>query len=213
MNPQQPYQTPTPPGSSYDFFLNPQKPPKRSSFSGILSGPSSTAIKLGMVACAVFLVLIILYFVLSLFSSGNQTQLLVVAQDQNELIRVANLATTIGQSQSQQTTQNLAQSVALSLTTEQQQLLTFMASEGGKPSSKELSATKDTATDAELNNSIESSSFDVTFIGIMQSQLKSYQAALQSAFTSTNNLNEKLLLSNDYKAAGLLLTQINSPTQ
>jgi hypothetical protein len=213
MNPQQPYQPPPSPGSEYDFFMSPQKPQRRNPLSG-LGGGNSMAMRVGIIAGLAFVVMMLLYFALSLLGgSSNKPNLITVAQDQNELIRVTGLATTDGATQSAQSTQNFAQSAGLSLASEQQDLLNFMAANGGKPSPKLLAQTQDSNTDTELNNAIASSNFDTTFVSIMQTQLKSYQAALQIAFKGAHNTTEKQLLSDDYKSAGLLFEELDSSTQ
>jgi phosphoglycerol transferase MdoB-like AlkP superfamily enzyme len=214
MNPQQPYQPPPPPrGSEYEFFMNPEKPRRRSLLPGFGSG-SSMGMRIGLIAAIAFGVIIILYFILSIFGgSSNKPNLIIVAQDQNELARVATLAATDGVQQSAQSTQNFAQSAELSLKSEQLDLINFMSETGGKPSTKLLAATKDASSDAALNNAIAASSFDTTFVGIMQNQLKSYQSALQTAFNGANNATEKQLLAGDFSAAGLLTKQLNNPTQ
>jgi hypothetical protein len=213
MNPQQtPYQPPPPPGANYDFFLNPQKPPKPSPFAGLLGG-GSLAVRMAVVACGAFVVVIVLYIFLSLFGNSSDPKLLTIAQDQSELSRVAALAYTLGQNQSSSSTQNFARSANLSLTTEQLQLLNYLKEHGTKFSAKQLAATKNTSTDTELSSSIQSSSFDSTYASVMQSQLGSYQITLQSAFKSASSTNLKVILAADYKAAGLLLRQINNPDQ
>lgn len=214
MNPQQqPYEAPQGPQSNYDFFLNAEKPPKRKLLPN-LGGGSSLAVRAVVIAVLLFAVIIIVAIGISLFGgSGKQPKLLTVAQDQNELVRVATEATTTGQDQSTQTTLNFAESAMLGLTSDQLQLTNYMAAHGGKPSAGQLAATKNTSTDTTLSNSIASSSFNATFINIMQNQLKSYEADLQSAFQSANTTAEKQLLTNEYGNAKLLLQQLNSPTQ
>lgn len=215
MNPQQqPYQ-PSKTGSEYDFFLNPEKSPKVSRLHGLNDGNKSFGSRILTLVGAAAVTVIILYVIFSIVTggSGNKPKLIIVAQDQNELIRVATLTTTIGQNQSAQSTQNFAQSAILSLTTEQQQLLDFMATHGGQPNAGQLAATKDTSSDTTLNNAVQASNFDPAFVGIMQNQLKNYRADLRNAFQTAHNDTEKQLLSDDFGGASLLLQQLNSPTQ
>jgi hypothetical protein len=212
MNPQQLHQSPKP-GSEYDFFMNPQKPPKQSPLTRYSSG-NSLAVRLVVIVAIAFGVMILLSIVISALGGGNnKSNLIVVAQDQNELIRVAGLANTSGANQSSQQTQNFAQSASLSISSDQTVLLNFMAAHVGKPNPHQLTATKDLTTDSALNNSIASSSFDSTFTSVMQKQLTNYQSALKTAYASSHSITEKQLLNNDYLNAALLLQQINNPDQ
>ncbi len=170
--------------------------------------------RIGIIAGAAIIGIILLSFVMSLLGGGgNKPNLITVAQDQNEIIRVAGVANTGAASQSAQTTQNFAQSAALSLSSEQQQLLNFMAAHGDKLSPKLLAATKNVTTDTTLNNAIASSSFDSAFTNVMLTQLHGYQTALKTAYNGARSATEKQLLSDDYDSAALLLQQLHSPDQ
>ncbi len=213
MNPQQPYIPPPPRGSEYEFFLNPDKPPRRTALPGFGPG-KSLGVRIGVIAAAAFGVIIILYMLMSILGGKSDApNLITVVQDQNELVRVANLATTIGASQSSQTTQNFAQSTALSLSSEENDLIVFLTAHGSKPSPKLLAQTKNLQTNTQLSNALASSSFDTTFSTIMQNQLKSYEIALQTAYNGARDTSEKQMLSNDYTSAALLVKQLNDQNQ
>lgn len=210
MNPQQPSH-PSGSGSEYDFFMNPEQAPKQNPLSRF--GGGNSMITRLIVVLAGLILLIILFAIVSSILGGdsNKPNLIIVAQDQNEIVRVADEVSQIGDSQSAQSTQNFATSAALSVQTEQQDLLNFLAAHGTKLSQGQLTATKDTSTDAQLNNAVAASNFDATFKTIMNSQLKNYRNALTIAYQHAKNSDEKQLLSNDYDGAALLLTQLSSP--
>lgn len=206
MNPQQTPQPP-PPGSEYDFFMNPGQAPKPSMTNRF--GGNSMLTRLIVVVGGLFILIILFVIVSNLLNgSSNKPNLIVVVQDQTELMRVALEVNQIGATQSSQSTQNFAQSVALSMGSEQQDLLTFMAAHGGKPSAKQIAESKNLQTDAALNSAVEASNFDSTFRGIMKTQLTNYQKALKTAYDNAKNDQEKQYLSGDYDAAVLLLKQI-----
>jgi hypothetical protein len=155
----------------------------------------------------VAVVLIIIGVVLAslLGGNGNTLQYVAVTQDQNELTRVATEASTQAV---QQTTQNFAENVVLSLGSAQQQLLAYLKSNGRKVSTAQLSATKDTKTDQELTAAAAASNYDVVFAQVMQTELNSYLQDIKTVYP-TAGPKGKTILQNDFNGAKLLLTQAN----
>lgn len=198
----------------YDFFMSPEKPSKPSLLGGGSGGgnSSSLAMRVGLILGGA-VVLIIIIVVLSSLLSGpsNIPHLLTVAEDQNELV---NLATTGTQDATEAVTQNFSQNCALSMQSAQGQLINFITSHGGgKPGSKTLALKQNPATDTALSNANASSTFDSTYINVMQNQLNVYKSDLNTAYKNSQNTAEKQLLANDYTDAQLLLQELNSPNQ
>jgi hypothetical protein len=200
MQPQQPY-NPTP---NYDFIMSPAPPPKKS----LVPLPTNSSL-LQRIAIAggglIILIIIIIVFASLLKGGGNNSALVSIAQQQNELIRIATLGT---QQATDQSAKNFAQSTELSLTTEQQQLLTYLKTNGTKVSTKQLGLTKNAKTDTTLSAAQAASTFDSTFEQVMQSQLTSYAQSLKTTFGNTTGPKARQLLSNDYSAANLMLQQL-----
>lgn len=205
---QQPYSPPPPSHTpDYDFIVNPATAPKKS----LIPLPTGGSIlqRAAVVGGGLVILLIIIVIFVSLLSgSGNNTTPLVsIAQQQNELIRIA----TVGTLQtSDQAAKNFAVASQLSLTTDQQQLLTYLKGQGHKVSSKQLLATKSAKTDSELSAAQAASTFDSTFEQIMQTELTTYVQSLKTTFASTTGSNARKLLNNDYAAAVLLEQQLPS---
>jgi len=192
------------PQVNYDFFLN---PPPKSKLPLLKLNTGSLKMRLIIVAGGLLVLIIIIIIVSSLLGGGNKsTPFIAVAQDQNELVRVATEAN--GQT-TVQTTANLDQNVELSLTSAQQQLLEYLHTNGSKISTKQLIATVNTKTDQALAAATAVSNFDAVFAQVMQTGLQSYIHDLKVA-TLTTGPNSKILLNNDINSATLLLAQANT---
>lgn len=154
-------------------------------------------------------ILIILFIIfMNLISGGNgdTTTLTSIAQQQNEISRVASIGIQSGTSQS---TKNFAVSAQLGLATDEQELVNYVAKHGKKLSPKALGATENPKTDAALTAASAASNFDETFSSVMDSELKSYSQSLKQAFTKTKSASERQLLRDEYSNAQLLLQQLN----
>jgi hypothetical protein len=202
---QAPYNPPSPVQTRYDFIMNPEKPKRKLSLN-LLRGKSLGKRILIIAAGAVVLIILIVGLSSLFGGSGNTPEYIAVAQDQNELIRVANEAT--GHA-AVQNTNNLAESVQLSITSAQEQLLTYLGGNGHKVNSKELTATKDIKTDQELTAAEAASNYDVVFAQVMQSGLQGYIQDIKTVYPSAGPKGKSMLI-NDYNGAKLLLSQANT---
>jgi hypothetical protein len=164
------------------------------------------------------LVLLILFVIIKglLSGGGNTAALTAVAQDQQEMIHI--LTNGAGTSGSQQQAvlssdnQNFAATAQVSLTSAQSQLLTYMKNNGKKVSTKALSSGVSPSIDQQLTTAAGNSTYDSTFKGIMQTQLKNYETAINTAYKQTSGTKGRQLLIEEYNGAQLLLTQLNSPS-
>jgi hypothetical protein len=153
-----------------------------------------------------FALIIIAAVGMSLISSGGKektAQLLAVVQEQTEIIRIATVAT-------QHTTgvqgQNLSQNVEATLTSDNTALLTYLAKNGQKPTSKELAAKRSTTTDTTLSNAQENNTYDNAFKDVIQTELNDYVIALNKAYKTNPGPKGKALLLQQYNSAVLLQT-------
>ena len=207
MPPQQPYGPPpsqTGP-EQYDFIVNygKQKQPNRL----VAINNSSFKSRLLLTGGGGLLLLILAWIVIALISGSSQNSsapLVGIAQQQNELARISLEA---DQNASAQPTQIFAITTNLSLESEQRAVLAYLHSFGSTPSSSVLQASLNAKTDSVLKAAQITGTYDQTYISIAQSELTSYENALQQAFVSTKNLQEKQLLSTAFTQARLLMQQ------
>jgi len=193
----------------YDFFLNPPTQPQKSKLPGMpgVRDPFLKKVVL-LIGGGISVVIIVVILASVIFSGGGSSaDLTKIAQQQNELIRVAGEA---GNNAVQQTTKSLAVGVQLSLTSSQQQLLAYAKKQHQTITAKELVLTKSSATDQQLNNAKTASNFDAVFAQIVQQQLQTYTQTIKQDFNATSNTNLRQLLNTEYKAGSLLLAQASS---
>lgn len=205
MQPQQPYSNP------YDFIVNPDKP-SRKQLVALPGGGNPMLGRFIIVAVGVIVLIIAAVVVASLLSgSGNIPNMTIVAEDQAELVRVATLATQAQSNDvSQQTTMNFAQNSALSIASDQQQLLSFLSSHNTKLSTKTLALKDNPHTDQVLNAAAASSTYDPAFLTAMQGDYTIYVNDIKTAYAKSTNPTEKQLLQKEYKNAQLLEQQLQS---
>ena len=191
---------------TYDFIVNPDKPPK----TPLLTGGSSLAVRVAVVSGGL-LVLLIAFIVLKGIIAGSPKldSMLTVAQDQQELIH---LTTNTGQQQNLSTAnQNLAATAQLSLNSAQDQLVNYMTKNGFKVKPKVLTQKVSTSIDTQLTNAATAGTYDQTFQDTIKSQLNTYTDDLKQAYGQISGKNGRALLSSDYNQAQLLLSQTNVP--
>lgn len=220
MQPQQPYygppqqpapaplSGPTPPGQNpYDFIVNPGKPPRRNLF----GGGASKVQRMAVLAAGAAVVLIIIIVIVNLIfggGGGNAVADIKVAQDQTEIARVARLG--VQQQDIGQAAKNVAITAQLTLASDQQQLIDYLQKNGVKISDKELAALQDPQADQQLSTADANSTYDSTFLSIMQTDLSKYQQTLNTAYQGSKSIDLRQLLRGQYDNAGLLLEQIKS---
>lgn len=189
----------------YDFIMNPAKPPKKSPLGSLLpSGGSSLRHRLLVVVAGGGLLLVILFMVSSFIfkGSGSADDLVAVALQQTELMRVAD----IGSSKAHTADAlNLARTTKLTISSQQQTLLPVIKSQGRKLEAKDLNAGKNAETDRILSSAEQSNQFDEVFISTLQTSIANYQKALKKAYDNSSSTKIKQTLDNDYAQAKLLL--------
>lgn len=170
--------------------------------------------RLLFVVGGLFILVIIFWIIASLLGGdNNKPNIIAVAQYQTELVRVASQASQTGSLQSSPATKNFAQSVSLSVASEQHALFVFIGAHGGKINPKILALKHDPQTDLTLKNAVAASNFDSTFKGVMRTDLTNYQNALKTAYAGAKINEEKQLLNDDFNDTVLLLKQLGDPDQ
>lgn len=210
MQPQYPAPNQSPVGpqntNPYDFIMNPGKPPKRGLFNRGGTDPFIMKIVLILGGMVVIMIILGAFAVLAGGSKVNTADLVGLAQTQQEVARVSHAGTFASV---QQTTKNLAVTTEFTMRTEQNQLLTFLASHGRKKvGDKELALKQDATTDQKLEVARSTSTYDLVYSQITEQQLKSYAATLKTLFDKASDDKEKTMLSTYYTQTQLLLSQI-----
>lgn len=193
----------------YEFIMNPQQPAKRNTPIPGVKDPFIA--RLILIIAVVVAVVVIVGVVVSQLLSRSQVNipdLIGLAQSQQELIRVADQGATSG---TQPVTRNFAINVQLALRSEQLQLLAYLQSQGHKLSATTLSLKKSKTTDTQLTTAQQTSTFDSTFVQLMQNSLTAYNTEVQQVLSGATGTNEKKILNVDQTAATMLLQQV--PTQ
>lgn len=203
MQPQAPQPVQQPP--SYDFIMNAPQPSK-----GGPKLPGSQSSMLVRIAIS-FGVLILLFIAFSvvktvLKSGSNTSNLLAVAQDQQEIIHLATAA--IAEPSLTPDNLNLAATTKLSVTSSDAKLLSYMATEKLKFKPELLYIKVTTANDTALRTSAQASTYNETYKRIMQTQLEAYARDLTVAYNKTKGPAGRALLGNAYQQAKLLSNQL-----
>ncbi len=192
--------------NNYEFILNP--PAKhRWTFSPSDLGP----LKLIIAAVIVLLLLIIIISVGKSLLAGksNVPALINVTQDQQEIIHLATAAQQ--QSGLSVANQNLAITSQLSITSAQNDMLTYLVKLGKKVKPKTLQLKVDPILDSQLTAAVNSNTYDTAFHQAMQTKLTGYQLALKQAYAQTKGPNGRAMLSRQYNDANLLLVMLKQP--
>jgi hypothetical protein len=184
--------------SQFDFIMNPGKPQKPSLIPG---GPKVKMIVIGLGVTTI--VIILLVVIISLFSGGDSTTeaLVKIAQQQNEIVRVSEEG---AKKAGGEKTKKLATTVNLTVTTDQNSMVAYLAKQKRKVKPKELKLLTNKKTDAELAAASSNGRFDEVFTQIMLEELTEYQASLKSSYNSVGTKG-KDVVNKSYENVTLIL--------
>ena len=154
--------------------------------------------------------IVIAFIIIGVLSGGSSTpNLLKVAQDQTEIIRISSLAARQNVSTS---TSQFAVTANSSVGSAQTALLAFLKANGVKYSQKQLSLGHSATTDQQLTTAAAASLYDQTFNAVMKMQLQKYSADLKSAYNENKGSKLRTLLNTDYKGSQILLAELGDST-
>jgi hypothetical protein len=184
--------------SQYDFIMSSPQGPQRS--------PVRGAKPLVLIAALLAGLAIILVVAFSVLSGGKDTSqpLIVVAQQQQEIARVADLQYS---ALTQQNTKNFAKNTKLTMVSDKASFTKYLNKNGVDTPDKELALGLHSATDTKFTNAVATSTLDETVKAELQSELTAYRGSLRRAYASTANSGTRELLQKYDKNADLLLTQ------
>jgi hypothetical protein len=201
-------QTPSQEGREYNFILSPTVAAPTKPAAGLGSFSSRrTLIVVGGVVVLIFMIVILK----SVFSPTNPVlgYLMAVAADQQELVHITTNTTQLQNVDT--TTLNSAYTINLSITAQQQQLLSYLSSSGYKGSSKLLNAKVSASVDTELTNADTNGNYDQVYQTVIQNDLATYGQDIKAAYAQLKGHNGRALLLADYKSEQLLAEQLTSP--
>ena len=205
--------TPGPGTPDYGFIMEPPQPQKPKFTLPGFSGSNSPILKIGIVLGGLLLLIIVISIGKNILAGpGNTPALTAVAQQQQEMIHI--LANGPGEKNQQQaplsaSNQIFSATAKASLTSAQQQLITYMTLNKKKINAKDLEQLANPAIDQQLTTAASDSTYDSTFKQVMQTQLTKYEKALQAAYQQTSGHKGRKLLTEEFQGAQLLLTQLN----
>lgn len=140
---------------------------------------------------------------MSLFSGGGSgDKLLALAQEQTEIVRVADLASSERAVRSA-TTSNLAASTSIAVSSAKARTVALIP--GKSPGEKTLKLTHSSKTDTLLAEAASNNQYDDVFTKTLTGQLKTYQANVKKLFASSKNKKEKAVLESAYNDTLVLL--------
>jgi hypothetical protein len=189
---------PQSPNPDFDFMLKDQPQARRSLMPNI---PRPAKIAL-IVAVGIILLII----VTSLFSSrgkGSTQSFVSLAARAQETLRV----TALEQPKLQDPqTQALAATVSAALSSDEQQIISYLAQNHIKASKVQLAALTDKTTDASLQTAAQNNNLDSAYVSYLRDSLTRYQTDLQNANKSAGQNGQALLFAINQSAQTLLKT-------
>lgn len=191
---------PQSPDPNYDFILKQNQPGRR----GL---PLPNLPKWAKIALAAFGAVILLIIISSLLSGRNSgsTQPIIVAMARGqEILRVTQLVQQ-QQTPPDQATLSLAATVSTDLSSDQQQLVAYLANNHIKASAAQLAADKDSSSDALIQSAAQNNNLDQTYVAYLQQNLSRYESDLQTAYKSAGP-NGKSILQTAFSGTSTLLT-------
>ncbi len=167
-----------------------------------------------MVVVGGLVIVVIFFSILSaVLSSGPTPASLqtVVAEDQAEIIHLSQGATN---NASSAVTKNFAITSQFTLTTDQQELVAYLAQSKVKLTPAQLLASVSAKTDAALASGLSAGIYDQTYTQVMTTTFTTYANDINAAYKKTKGPNGRKILSKDYTSAIVYLKQLkNLPAQ
>jgi flagellar basal body-associated protein FliL len=186
----------------YSFIMNPQATRKKGLFGG--GDKKQRLLVSAIIGGVLLLALIILFTVVLGGSKGNTERLVGLAKQQTELVRVAGLADTQATTTD---TKNFASTVRVTLTSSEHATVALIAKQGQKVTDKQLATSKNTKTDATLNQAKQANQFDEVLSSTLQTSLVAYQKEVSDLYNASKSKSEKALLQDLYNQVKPLITQ------
>ena len=182
----------------YDFLQTPT--PQKS---GFLTGNSKRK-RMLIVGIGVLLLVIIASVMISVFQNANKPnteQLLVVLQDQQEIIRIAEVGSSKAKGSD---TLNYSTTVLQTVRSDQKSLLEALG-KNFKVSSKVLAAKESKKTDEQLTAAEQTNRLDETVKEVLEKHMKTYRTNLRAAYDGSSSKKTKDVLQTAFNNTGHFL--------
>lgn len=190
----------TPP-NPYDFIFDDKKHKKKSLFSG--GGKKERIMIVAAGAIGLVAAIAIAIGIISSTGADNSDEdLITIATQQAELVRIATIGTEKSRSS---TTQNYAFTVKAAIETDQATTTTLLTKAHLKADPSVIALGKNTKTDQALTLAQQTNQFDDAFTQQIHIQLQAYQQTLSKIYESTSNKTTKAQVKTQYEHASALL--------
>jgi hypothetical protein len=210
--PPQPTQSPPtgPHAPEYDFIMDPKKTSKGPLLPSFNS--SSLITRVGVIAGGLLVLLILFALIKSLLFKGPDLSAYVtIAQDQQELIHLTSTASSQFLTLSS-SNKNMAATINITLLSNQNQILTYLAGNHHKVSTKTLNKGIDANLDTQLTNAQAAGTYDASFQSVVEDRLNAYLNDLSRTYQASSGQKGRAILKSDYAQGVLLLNQAKSST-
>lgn len=188
--------------NDYSFILNPTQPKKGFSV-GFIKDPFIA--KIALLVGGALALMFVTWLVVTLAFGGktNIETFVSLAQREEEIVRVSALS----RDAVSQQIKDAAISTLVSVKSNQNKTLAYLAAHDRKVELEELTLRKDATIDGQLRQAKETSTFDTVYVGIARAQLTAYAEELKNAFDNESDDALRLELAKKYEGVGLLLKQ------
>lgn len=201
-----PHPTPTPGQGNgghnpYEFILSPDASAKKPSLGG------GSVLKRVLIIVGLLVILTIIGTVVASFlmpKDNTGPQMIAVAQEQQEVVRVAG---EVAQNTTSSELRNLAVTTQMSVDTNRQATVRYMTDRKIKIDDKILALKQNAETDKSFQAARSTNTFDTVAAQALNEQLVAYQANLKKAYAATTGKKARALLQTSYDTASALVTQ------
>jgi hypothetical protein len=191
---------PQSPNPNFDFMLKDQPKPKRSLMPNL-----SKPLKIGLAVTGGIILLIIISSLLSGRNNGASQPIIGALARGQEIVRVTALLQQPPLQLRDPQTQALSATVSSSLSSDQQQLVSYLAKNHTKVNTVQLAADVNKSTDASLQSASQNNNLDSAYITYLKSNLGTYQTDIQTAYKSAGS-NGKALLQKSFDSVNTILS-------
>lgn len=184
----------------YEFILNPKESHHKSSI-------GDTMLKRLLVIVGLLVTLTVVGAVVAkllLPADTTPQQITAIAQEQQEIVRVATFITSHATSVE---LVNFATNTQMSVGTNQQAAVDYLANRDIKLEDEELALKQDAATDKLFTAALSANTFDSTAVQTLNNKLSAYQASLKKAYTITTSKKARAVIQASYDTAVALAAQ------
>ena len=186
--------------NQFDFILNGAQKPKKTLLPTANSRKQRILVAVGG-GLLFFAILAVLFAVIFSGGDGASKSLLAVAQTQTEITRVSDAGV---KKSRDSVAQGLAETVFLAITTNQQQTVTYLKSQGVKADTNTLALGKSTKTDAALESAAQAGRYDDVLISTLKKMLADYKVQLTEAYKQAGSRSQQNLLKQLFNQAEAL---------